>query len=349
MKLKLFLTFDHELPLGKLKTSYEDSLFKPSQKVMDVANEAGVKVTFFTDILCGIRFKEWDYTNFYLPYRDQLINALRDHHDVQLHTHPHWLTTKYENGTYIPSTDFALSDFKNDLDVGGISGIIKLGIDGLQEIITPIFQDYECIAYRAGGFNISPLTKEIFEALYTHGIRYDSSIARGHYFKSSISKIDFRKLPKAGNWFINPENYHTASLLPNIFEIPIATIPKTPFEIPTKFKLKKYSNRAQTNNGEVIHSKDQTNLFTKLLMLSSSRILTFDNYTYSLEYLLRIVDYNVKKYKSCDTLMFSIISHPKTMCDYSFILMKRFIQEVQNKYPSAEFTTFSQLHKSIKQ
>jgi hypothetical protein len=61
MKVKLFLTFDHELPLGGLRTSYSKALFEPAQRVMDTADRLGVKVTLFTDILCAYRYREWDY------------------------------------------------------------------------------------------------------------------------------------------------------------------------------------------------------------------------------------------------------------------------------------------------
>ena len=344
MKLKLFLTFDHELPLGKLKTTYKDSLFDPTKKLIDVANEVGVKVTLFTDILCGLRFKEWDYTNFYLPYKNQLEKALNTGHDVQLHIHPHWLTTRFESGIYYPSTDYALNCFKNNSHFNGIHGIIKSGIDCLNDICIPVKADYKCIAYRAGGFNISPATSEIFTALENEGIRYDSSIARGHYFKSLVSEVDFRELPNESNWYVNPENYHISGNSTGILEVPVATIPKTIFELPTLFKLKRYSYRAPISHGEVMHTKNNVTLISKLLMLQSSRILSFDNYTLSLDYLLHIIEYNVNKYKSSETIMLSIISHPKSMGEYSFELMKKFVIEVKKKYPDAEFLTFSELN-----
>ena len=346
MKLKLFLTFDHELPLGGLKTSYEASLFEPTQKVMSLANKLGVPVTLFTDILCGYRFMEWDFNNFYTPYKNQLQHALKDGHDVQLHIHPHWLTTKYENDIYLPSTDFSLSDFKENMLFDGIPGIIRQGINHINNICIPVNPNYKCIAYRAGGYNIAPDTSEIFRALYNQGIRYDSSMARGYYFKSEISEIDFRNLPNTANWFVNPENYHIPLISDGILEVPIASIPKTPFEVPTMFKLKKYASRAPMNHGEQIHVNHQADKIAKFNMLFSARMLSFDNYTLSLDYLLRIIQYNVKKIKSADTLMLSIIAHPKSMSDYSFKLMEGFVQSIYKNYPEAEFLTFTKFHEN---
>jgi hypothetical protein len=189
------LTFDHELPLGKIKTSYKASLFEPTERVMSLADKCGVKVTLFTDILCAERFKEWDNANFYVPYHEQLQHAIKSGHDVQLHIHPHWLTTTFNENTFIPSTDFGLSDFKNNNEFGGIHGIIKQSIESLNAICKAANPDYKCIAYRAGGYNIAPETKHIFQALYHEGIRYDSSMIKGYYFKSGISEVDFRELP----------------------------------------------------------------------------------------------------------------------------------------------------------
>jgi hypothetical protein len=151
MIIKSLLTFDHELPLGSLNTSCEKALFEPTQKVMDLADKHEIKVTLFTDILCAQRYKDWDAANFYAPYKQQLQYAIKKGHDVQLHIHPHWLTSGYKNGTFLPSNDFALSNFKNDIQFGGI---IRLSIRNLKEICTPIDNGYNCIAYRAGGYNI---------------------------------------------------------------------------------------------------------------------------------------------------------------------------------------------------
>ncbi|MDR2917037.1 MAG: hypothetical protein LBV74_19765, partial [Tannerella sp.] len=103
MKIRLFLTFDHELPLGGLNTSYEKALFEPTKKVMEIADRYGIKVTLFSDILCAHRYKEWDFNNFYSPYKNQLQFAVRNRHDVQLHIHPHWLTTEYDKTSFLPS------------------------------------------------------------------------------------------------------------------------------------------------------------------------------------------------------------------------------------------------------
>ena len=341
MKLKLFLTFDHELPLGMLKTSYQEALFNPTQQVMDVAKKHNVPVTLFTDILCAYRFSEWDNTNFYVPYRQQLQYAIANGHDVQLHLHPHWLTSTFVDNQYLPSNDFALSDFQHSPH--SISDIVKLGVQHLGQICKPADPLYKCVAFRAGGYNIAPCTNQIFDALEKNGILYDSSMAKGYYFKSTISEVDFRHLPKMPNWKINPENLSLCNKNGGITEIPIASIPKTPFEVPTLFKMKKYAFRAPISHGNVIHEDRVPGFKAKRNMMFSARMLSFDNYTLSLEYLMKILDFNLRKYKKSDEIMLSIISHPKSMSQYSFHLMDNFIAEVKRKYQDVEFLTYSRI------
>jgi hypothetical protein len=347
MKIRIFLTFDHELPLGGVKSTYKQALFDPTARVLDLADELGVKITLFTDILAAYRFKEWDTEGFYQPYRNQLHDALKRGHDVQLHIHPHWLTTTYSDGNFSPSTDFALSNFKDRKEFGGISGIIDLSINELISICREVDKNYQCIAYRAGGYNIYPETKLILSSLYNHGIRYDSSIARGYYFKSGISEVDFRQLPNAPNWTINPDNYH--EIMPTdqgITEIPIATINKTPFEIPTRFKLKKYAGRAVENRGRMIHEDSRKiGWLPKVRMLFSARMLSFDNHTLSSDYLVKIADKYIKKYgKQTENIMFGVISHPKSMGDYAYSLMSSFIDNMRESYHDVEFYSYTEIH-----
>jgi hypothetical protein len=347
MKIKIFLTFDHELPLGGVRTSYENAMFEPTYKVLDIADKYGIKTTLFSDILCAYRYREWDKSNYYLPYVKQVRYAIRNRHDVQLHIHPHWLTSGYDGKGFIPSADFMLSDFRDNAEYGGISGIIELSVEKLSDICTEADGEYKCLAYRAGGYNIHPETELIFDSLYKNGILYDSSMAKGYYFRSGISEVDFRNLPSAANWIINPADYHIElTNQKGILEIPIATIPKTPFEMPTRFKLGKYAYRAVENRGRFIHQDNKTDFGSKLKMLFSSRMLSFDNHTLSLKYLLQMVDYNIRKHKDKKKeLLFSVVSHPKSMGNYSLELMEGFISSIQKDYPDIEFTTFTNYHR----
>jgi hypothetical protein len=330
--------------LGSLKTNYQKALFDPTERLFESAKRNDFPITLFTDVLCALRYKEWDKAGFYEPYVSQLQKAVELGHDVQLHLHPHWLTSVYINGVVIPSGDYSLAHFENS-SLKSINDIVSNSTEFLKDICQKANNNYNVLAFRAGGYNIEPGSKEIFNKLAKNGIRYDSSVVLKYYFVSSLSLIDFRKVPPMPNWYIGNDGDFRKSAGSGILEIPVAAIPKTPFEIPTRFKLKHFAFRAPESHGTMVHEGKPGSRMEQLRMLFSSRMLTFDNHTLSAKYLMRILDYNVQKFKHFETLNLATCSHPKTMGDYSFTLMEQFIQMARKKYPDIEFTTFERLHK----
>ncbi|MDR2145954.1 MAG: hypothetical protein LBE91_05810, partial [Tannerella sp.] len=83
----------------------------------------------------------------------QLQYAISGGHDVQLHIHPHWLTSEYDGKNFHPSNDFSLSDFRNDTKFGGIPGIVKRAVDSLRETVA----QYNTIQYNTIQYNTRKL------------------------------------------------------------------------------------------------------------------------------------------------------------------------------------------------
>ncbi len=171
----LNLAFDHELSLGGVTSSYEQNLFDPTRQILDLAGDLSVPVTFFTDVLCGIRFREWDSSGFSDSYEAQLQDAARRGHDVQLHLHPHWIDSTFGGGRFVPADRYALHDFRAEAPPNDIDGIVSRGVEFLDDVIRPVDASYRCRAFRAGGLVIEPSQEEIFVALRRQGIRFDSS------------------------------------------------------------------------------------------------------------------------------------------------------------------------------
>lgn len=349
-RLKLILTFDYELPLGGITKSYNHSLFDPTEQLFEVLERLKVPAVFFSDILSYVKFSEWGDTSYTLPYSSQMQKAINNGHDVQLHLHPHWLESNFSNGKVIPSSKYKMGDFIGKNSNHTINDIVKLGINELTKIGRSVNPNYSCIAYRAGGYNFVPHAHETLEALYNSGIRIDSSISRGYFFKSNVSVVDYRNVPKLPHWYLSlngdftkPGNKDT-----DILEIPIASKPKGMFEMPTAFKLKKYEHRAVESRGSMIHSNEKVAKPDKLRQLFSSRMLTVDNHTYSPDYLMKILDYNVKKFASHDTIMLSLIGHPKSMDSYHYQLLDEFVTRTKDKYGDiVEFTTFRKIYDEL--
>ncbi len=341
--IKIFLTFDYELPLGGITLSYDHSLFEPAEKLRKLAENLKVPLVFFADILSFIKFKEWKEENYTKPFEKQLKHFLQNGHDVQLHLHPHWLDSTFEDG-FVPSARFTLAAFAGNTYPLNIEGIVQTGIAELNKIGRMVSKDYKCIAFRAGGYNLAPGTGEVLQALYKYGIRFDSSVCRGYYYVSDDSLVDYRHVPGLPNWYLPFDDDLSKTGKKGILEIPIAGKPKGLFEVPTSFKLKKYRNRAVENRGRMVHTSSGVGVKEKIKQLLSSRMLTVDNHTYSPDYLLKILDYNVKKHKNHDEIMMSLIGHPKSMDSYHYYLLSSFVQKAKEKYGNIlSFVTFNDI------
>ena len=347
--IKIFLTFDYELPLGGIARSYEHSLFAPTSRLLELTEELNVPLVFFADILSFVKFNEWKIDDYTEPFKNQLKQILLTGHDVQLHLHPHWLDSAIENGRFVPSGKYTLASFANNPFPLNIEGIIKTGIAELNKIGKEVYQEYKCIAYRAGGYALAPETSRILRALYKNGIRFDSSICRGYYYVSDNSLVDYRHVPDLPNWYL-PFDGNLAKSgehKEGIFEIPIAGKPKGLFEMPTAFKLKRYKNRAVEERGKIIHTTSEVGTKEKIKQLLSSRMLTVDNHTYTPEYLMKILDYNVRKYRKFDEVMLGLIGHPKSMDTYHYHLLSSFVKKAKEKYgDTLSFVTFKDVFKN---
>ncbi len=343
--INILLTFDYELPLGGVAESFSKSLFDPAEEVLALAKEIDVPLNLFADVLCYSRFKAYKRQDFTVPFEKQLQRAYIRGHDVQLHLHPHWLHTEIDHNHFYPSKQFVLADFADNDYPDNIMGIVEKGVTTLQQIIEPTGKPYVCCAYRGGGYVLSPATAETLQALHAHGIRIDSSISKGYFFKSDLSCVDYTRTPSKANWFLDMQGRLCCENAGErgIFEIPIASKAKSLFEMPTSLKMKKYGHRAPEKRGNVIFKRPaQRTAREKIMSLLSSRMLSFDNYTYAKDFPVKILKSHVKKHYTGEPLYLAVVSHPKSMGAYSFELMKHFVHETRKLYGSkVTFKTFT--------
>ncbi|MDR0794586.1 MAG: hypothetical protein LBE79_00800 [Tannerella sp.] len=341
-QINLFLTFDYELPLGGWTVSPESALIEPTQKILALCDKLQVHAVFFVDVLCMIRFRRLENNTFEKAVRKQLAEIVEKGHDIQLHLHPHWFTSGLENGKYQPSKDFRLADFCPH----EIADMVVQGIAYLNEIAKPVNPDYSCVAFRAGGLNLenSPV---FFQILSENGIRIDSSLCHGYYYASEISTVDHNNLPNQANWYFKNGKYNVPATS-GIYEIPIAGKSKSVFEIPTWIKVKIHKDRMPENRGKMIHRDAQLSFRKKLRKALSARMLSFDNYTYSTRFLMRILHHNIKCFGRQPVINLAIISHPKSMDVYHYQLMEDYIVSVRKHYGNRiAFRTFHDYFQSL--
>jgi hypothetical protein len=343
-KIKLVLSFDYELPLGGTK-NYKKGLFEPTEQLLSLAHSLNVPISLFADICSAEFFKKWDEKNYFIPFVNQLHTVLKGGNEVQLHIHPHWITSKYENAEFVPSEDFMLGTFKKMPELYSIDKIIKNSANSLNDICSSAIPGYKCISYRAGGFNLEPNSDIIFNTLAENGIKIDSSIIKNYYLHTEFVTINYHGMPKQANWFINNGELRKPSNI-GIFEIPIAAKPKTFItNFPDKMRRKMHKERAYNHEGKGYGIKlGGLTLKDKLLQSISPRMLTFDVHSHRVKDLISIIVYNLKKYNEEGTIYLSVLSHPKAMGSYHFSLMKGFVDAIKLIYKNkVEFTRYKDI------
>ena len=347
--IKILLSFDHELSLGSVD-SYHRNLFEPTDKLFDLANELAVPLNLFTDILSASKFKQWDYSGFYKPYKQQLQKALKESHDVQLHIHPHWLDTDYIDGKFIPSSNYTLAAFSHREPPYDIYGILSSGIQHLNEICKEANENYRCIAYRGGGYNLQPKTKEILKSLLKLGIRIDSSIIKGMHFTSQVNFVDFSQTPKKANWFISPEFGISKESKTGIYEVPIASSSRN-FINSIPFLVKRVINKKHayqsTGRGIVAQTSSISNRLNRLFFPDQWTV-SFDSHARSAHEILQTLRHYIHKHKDDEVIYCSACSHPKSMGTYQRTIMAEFISRARDEFKDKiEFVTYQKTHDDL--
>lgn len=226
---------DYELFLGGNYLPENEVLIQTTEDVLRSCDELGVPMTLFCDLTCLWRYRELGYTEFPHLVEEQLVQAIRSGHDVQTHIHPHWLETeisfgkdgsttfevdpaKFLIGNWSPEDGSSLRDF--------CVGLLTKAKKHLEDLLIPINPNYECLAYRAGGYGVQPHSEDIFSALKQTGYTIDSSIVPGMTYETDVNHIDFTQVPSLGNYFISPSTGLAEAADCGMFEIPVLALRK---------------------------------------------------------------------------------------------------------------------------
>ena len=328
----LSLTFDYELFFGENNGSYDDVLFKPTYELINTLEENNISATFFADV-CSIpvarKYNQNDYVNGF----ERQICYMNEHgQDIQLHLHPHWFYSKWENGKWLfSSKGYRLHEFQKD---NRIDTIISEGIRYLNDTIGEVDLKYSCIAFRAGGFSLQP-HGIIVNALYDNGIRIDSSIApqlfseseANHYnYRHSLNKVNW-KLSEKREWW---EDSQTGKCL---YEIPIATIDKSPlsFGLRRVFKPKSIKLDLGVRRGSyiAINQPKHSRVSTVYNYIKGYNAISMD--AYSAEYLYSQTQRLYKKMnRDCGDQVVAIIGHPKLVNEAYINNLCRYVELIKN-------------------
>jgi hypothetical protein len=174
--LNVIFTLDYEIH-GNGEGCPHELMVEPTRRLMDLFDEHGAKLTIMADVAEILKFKEYkeqrgrdDYH--YEAIADQLCEAIRRGHDVQLHLHTSYFNARHENGRW--QQDWSEYNFAG-LPLERLNEVVRIGKQYLEDLLKPVDPKYECMAFRAANWSVSP-SRNVVRALLNNSIRIDTSV-----------------------------------------------------------------------------------------------------------------------------------------------------------------------------
>ena len=145
MTCSLMFTLDYEL-FGDGSGTVIREQVNPTSSLINIFDQYNAKLTIFFEFGQYKAMKLAGMINDCQLIENQLIDAIKRGHDVQLHYHPTWYNAKYINGLF--SLNESLFDI-SFMEPNIIRSEISWGKEFLETLIKPYNKDYKCIAFRA--------------------------------------------------------------------------------------------------------------------------------------------------------------------------------------------------------
>ncbi|MCB9094333.1 MAG: hypothetical protein H6621_04610 [Halobacteriovoraceae bacterium] len=353
--LNMLFSTDYELFFGSNDISEKEILIDTTDSLMRACENLEIPLTLFCDITSVWRYKDFNLNEYPELVKNQCIDAIKRGHDVQTHIHPHWLNAVFENDQWNYSTeDFLLGNLgKNDLECFEIvKECFTRAKNDFEDWIKPIAPDYECIAYRAGGYGLQPREKVLLRALKESGYLIDSSVNPGMKMMSDNNKIDFTNVVSKYNYYISEKSGLTNEDSEGIFEVPICSTKMPLSFFVYEFVKRKYSRILRKFN--LIADEDlswkkrgrgASSSKSKLLIKKSPLMSRLDKlnerwYTLNLnhrsdpEVFFKTAKYYLEKYPidSRKPVFFAILTHSKTMTDQQLKYFEKFYKKMKRYF-----------------
>lgn len=179
IKYNLIFTLDYEIH-GNGDGNPMELMIEPTYRLMNLLEKYHQRLAIMADvaeILCFKRYREETGHDDYhvAEIEEQLRDAIRRGHDVQLHIHSSYFKAQYKNGTFdqcIEEYNMAALPFER------IDEMVGECVTYLQNLLQPIKPDYKVWLFRAANWSMMP-TENLYKALIKHGITHDTSVYKG--------------------------------------------------------------------------------------------------------------------------------------------------------------------------
>src|SRR5690625_1174101 len=329
--MNIILTLDYELYFGKQTGSVKQSIVKATDKLLSVLDVYNIKAVFFVDIgflkrlqevKTGISQLEEDYT----LLTNHLKRLSQDGHDLQLHIHPHWKNSTYQNGSWnIDTEKYRLGQW-SEKEIHEI-------ISSYKSLLSGFCTQNHVFAYRAGGWCIQPFNK-IKKALMDNEVWLDSTVYQGGFQNDDTHFFDFRNAPDLPKWRFEEDPLQVDES-GYFMEIPIASFKVSPLFFWKLAFTKLWKNQVHNTFGDGVPLPASKKWVLNKMLFPSSTVISLDGYKAS--FLQKELEFHQKKGSTKELV---IIGHPKALSEYSLDKLDEFISKNNKEH---NFHTFSSL------
>ncbi len=336
MKFNLLFTLDYEIH-GNGDGNPIDLMVEPTSRLMDMLEQYNQRLTIMADvaeILCFKRYwKQTGRDDFHVAdIEQQLCDAIRRGHDVQLHIHSSYFKSEYKDGHF----DQCIEEYNMAaLSYERISEMVGTCVEYLQNLLRPMKADYRVWLFRAANWSMMP-TPTLYQVLVEHGITHDTSVYKGGCQGGNVC-YDYRSAyDNLLSYKASANNINTYDPNGLITEMPIYTEmrPFWSFISPIRIfrmvraKFHKHKHQAQSQS---VSAKQNDNRKLSLRSFFVKSPLKMDFNQVNSRGLIRMMKNIMRRAKQerIDHLDIVLIGHSKTFVPYNEKTLRPFLQWIQ--------------------
>lgn len=314
--MDLVLTLDYEL-YGDGTGDVFHHIIDPTEKILEICAKHNIKITVFFEILEYLKIKGQRDAGNLMGYAEDPVEAIEKQikmmalsgHDVQLHVHPQWHNAIWDHDHWVVDFDnWRLGGFDSS-DGYTIESMLREGKAVLESLIKPVLPDYECIALRAGGYNVMP-SEAVYDAMLSVGLKVDSSVFPGGYEVGNLSRYDYRgAATDLDYWPVRREDFCQKATTGEVLEVPIFAIPQRRFwklSLSRVLSVVRSKRAARTHRSIGTQSKS---LFQKLSYMIGRESFTWDFCLFGMALHKRFFQKIFRDYRGRE--IFVLVGHPK--------------------------------------
>jgi hypothetical protein len=232
--IHLVLSLDYEI-FGSGSGDVRLDMIEPTQRLLRLCDTHGAELSIFPEVGKYWAMKQTERAGTlrlgYSPsgeVEEQLREAVRRGHDVQLHLHPWWIGASFEENRWRLCPQYpGITDLPHGLgspdDPSSVVGVLHAGKSTLEALLQPVSAEYECLVYRAAMFWGQP-SRELIAGMKAVGLVADSSVVSGLY-ETAPAPTDYRLAPSAtGCWWTSADDIGRAGPAgEHIVEFPVCS------------------------------------------------------------------------------------------------------------------------------